>query len=101
LLLDGDKDVASLVVETFGRIIISNLLDGVTNDFLVVKPGLGSDFTKDHDHASLGGSLASNFGGRVFRKTGIKLYVSYKSNMKKKLIFTTHNGIGDLVANFI
>lgn len=36
LLLNGNEHVASLVVETLGGVIVSNILDGVTDDLLVV-----------------------------------------------------------------
>jgi hypothetical protein len=83
LLLDGNKDVTGLVVETLGRIIITNLLDGVTNDLLVVKLSLGGDFTKDHDHTSLGGSLTSDLGKGILGQAGIE------------------NSVRDLIANLV
>lgn len=60
LLLNGDQDVASLVVETLGGVVVSDVLDGTTDDLLVVESGLGGDFTEDHDHTGLGSSLASD-----------------------------------------
>lgn len=57
LLFDGDQHVASLVIEAFGRVVEANLLDGVTNYALVVDVSLGGNFTKGHDHTSLGGSF--------------------------------------------
>ena len=60
LLLDGDENVASLVVEALLGRIVSDLLDGVADNLLVINLGLGGDFTEDHDHASLGGGFASN-----------------------------------------
>lgn len=80
LLLNGDEHVASLVVEALGRVIVANVLDGVTDGLLVVETGLCGDLAEDHDHTGLGGSLASNLGERVLAQTGIE------------------NGIGDLVA---
>ena len=53
LLLDGDEDVARLVVEALLRRVIPDLLDGVADDLLVVEPRLGGDLAKDHDHARL------------------------------------------------
>ena len=50
LLLDGHEDIAGLVIETLVRAIIANVLDSVTDNFLVVQAGLGGDFTEDHDH---------------------------------------------------
>lgn len=50
LLLNGDKDVAGLVVKTLIGVIITDVLDGTTDDLLVVQLGIGSDFTKDHNH---------------------------------------------------
>ncbi len=65
LLLDGDEQVAGLVVEALGRVIVANVLDGVADDLLVVEAGLGRDLAKDHDHAGLGGRLAGNLGQGV------------------------------------
>ena len=60
LLLNGDQDVASLVIETLGGVVVSDVLDGTTDDLLVIESGLGGDFTEDHDHTGLGSSLASD-----------------------------------------
>jgi hypothetical protein len=60
LLLNGDQDVAGLVVEALRGVIVTDVLDGATDDLLVVKAGLGGDFTEDHDHTGLGGSLTSD-----------------------------------------
>jgi hypothetical protein len=69
LLLNGNHDVAGLVVEalemrldeqmwfTLGRVIVADLLDSTTDDLLVIEVGVGRDLAKDHDHAGLGGSL--------------------------------------------
>lgn len=50
LLLNGNQDVAGLVVETLSRVIVTDVLDSVTDDLLVVEVGLGGDFTENHDH---------------------------------------------------
>jgi hypothetical protein len=73
LLLNGDEDVASLVIETLGRVIVSNVADGVTDDLLVVQLGVGGDFTKDHDHTSLRGGFATDLGVGVLSEAGIEL----------------------------
>jgi len=83
LLLDGDKDVASLVVEALGRVIVTDVLDGTTDDLLVVDLGLGCDLTENHDHTSLGCGLASNLGERVLSQAGIE------------------DGIGDLISDLV
>lgn len=72
LLLDGDEDVAGLVVEALGGVIVTDVLDGLTNDLLVVKGGLGGDLSEDHDHTGLGGGLASNLGHGVLSQAGIE-----------------------------
>jgi hypothetical protein len=72
LLLDGDEKVESLVVEALGGIIVADVLDGVADNLLVVELGLGADLTKDHDHAGLGGRLASDLGERVLGQAGIE-----------------------------
>lgn len=62
LLLNGNEDVASLVVKALGRVVVANVLDGITDNFLVVELGLGRDLAKDHDHARLGCRLAGDLG---------------------------------------
>lgn len=49
LLLNRDEDVASLVVEPLGGIVVPDVLDRVTNDLLVVEGRAGRDFSEDHD----------------------------------------------------
>ena len=72
LLLDGNNDVARLVVESLGRIIVPNVLDGIADDLLVVDSGGSSDLSEDHDHAGLAASLAGNTGGRVSGDAGVE-----------------------------
>lgn len=83
LLLNSNEQVQGLVVETLGGIIVTDVLDGVTDDLLVVNLGLGGDFTENHDHTSLGGSLASNLGEGILSQAGVE------------------DGIGDLIGNLI
>lgn len=83
LLFNGNENVASLVVKALGGIIVSNVLDGVTDDLLVVQASLGGDFAKDHDHTGLGGRLAGDLGGRVVLQAGIE------------------DGIGNLIGNLV
>lgn len=72
LLLNGDEQVAGLIVETLGRVIIADALDSLTDDLLVVELGLGGNLTEDHDHTGLGGSLASNLGEGILSQAGIE-----------------------------
>jgi hypothetical protein len=72
LLLNRDENVAGFVVEAFGGIVIADIFDGVADDVLVVKVSLGGDFTKDHDHARLGGRFTSDLGQGVFLEAGIE-----------------------------
>lgn len=83
LLLNGNEDVASLVVEALLGRVVTDVLDGVTDDLLVVDLGLGGDLTEDHDHAGLGGSLASDLGEGVLLEAGIE------------------DGVGDLVSDLV
>lgn len=76
LLFNGDKNVASLVVESLLGVIVTDLLDGLANDLLVVDLGLGGNLTKDHDHAGLGCRLASDLAAGVLSKAGVELPVS-------------------------
>jgi hypothetical protein len=72
LLLNGNKDVAGLVVEALVGAVVSNVLDGAADDLLVVEICLCGDFAKDHDHAGLGGSLTGNLGKGVLLEAGIE-----------------------------
>ena len=71
LLLDGNEDVAGLVVETLLGRVVTDLLDSVTDDLLVVDLSLGGDFTENHDHTSLGGGLTGDLGVRVLLEAGV------------------------------
>ena len=83
MLLNSDEQVASLVVEALGRVIVANVLDGVADNLLVIKTGVGGDFTKDHNHAGLGGGLAGDLGERVLGQAGIE------------------DGVGDLIGDLV
>ena len=72
LLLNGAKHVASLVVEALVGRVVTNVLDGIADDLLVVDLGLGGDLTEDHDHAGLGRGLASDLGEGVLLQAGIE-----------------------------
>ncbi len=103
LLLDGDEDVAGLVVEALFRRVVADLLDGVTDDLLEVEVGLGGDLTENHDHARLGGRLAADLGPWVLRQTGVELckqnglIVDFTRWRGRR----THDGIGDLVTDLV
>lgn len=72
----GDTYTYQMII----RRVVANVLDGIADDLLVVEVCLGGDLTKDHDHASLGGSLAGDLGEGVFLEAGIE------------------DGVGDLIA---
>ena len=59
LLLNGNENVASLVVEALLGRVVANVLDGLADNLLVVNLGLG-------------GSLASDLGERVLLEAGIE-----------------------------
>ncbi len=88
LLLDGDEHVASLVVETLAGVIEADVLDGIADNLLVVKVGLGGDLSEDHDHASLAGSLASDLGIGILSEARIKNRVRHNV---AKLVCETKN----------
>ncbi len=46
LLLNGNENVACLVVEALLRGVVANVLDGLTDDLLVVEVGLGGNLTR-------------------------------------------------------
>eukprot|EP00732_Lithocolla_globosa_P002642 Lithocolla_globosa_v1_NODE_1799_length_2327_cov_31.830620.p2 type:complete len:163 gc:universal NODE_1799_length_2327_cov_31.830620:1576-2064(+) len=72
LLLDGDQDIASLVVKALVGVVVTNAFNGVTNDFLVVNDVVGSNFSQNHNHTGLGGRFASNLGKLVVLEAVIK-----------------------------
>ena len=72
LLFDGDNDVASLVIEAFGGVVVANVLDGVANDLLVVDSGGGGDLAKNHDHAGFTAGFAGDAGHFVTSDAGIE-----------------------------
>jgi len=72
LLLNGNQEIARLVVEALGRIVVPNILDGVAHHFLIVKLGLRRDLAKHHDHARLGSRLAGHLGEGVFGQAGVE-----------------------------
>lgn len=83
LLLNGNQDVTGLVVETLLGRVVTNLLDSVSDDLLVVDLRPGGDLTKDHDHTSFGGGLTSDLGEGVLSETSVE------------------DGIGDLVTDLV
>lgn len=46
--------------DTFLDGVVSDVSQGIADDLLVVDVGGGRDLAEDHDHASLGASLASH-----------------------------------------
>jgi hypothetical protein len=72
LFFNGDDDVAGFVVKTFGGVVVTNVLDGVANDLLVVDGSRRRDFTKDHHHARFAARFASNAGQFVTSDAGIQ-----------------------------
>lgn len=72
LLLNGNQDVTGLVVETLVGRVVTDLLDGVSDNLLVVDLSPGGDLTEDHDHTGLSGGLASDLGERVLSETGVE-----------------------------
>jgi len=59
LLCDSDKNRAALVVEALVTVVVTDLLDGLTDELVVVNDSVGGDLTEHHDHTGLGGGLAS------------------------------------------
>ena len=83
LLLNGDEQVEGLVVEALGGVVVTDVLDGIADDLLVVELGLGGDLTEDHYHTGLGGGLAGNLGEGVLSQAGVE------------------DGIGDLISDLV
>lgn len=101
LLLDRDKNVTGLVVESLRGVVIPDLLDGFTDNLLVVDLPLRGNFTEDHDHAGFGGSLASDLREGVLCQTGIELCTSSLGPLYVVTEYNTDDSIRDLVANLI
>lgn len=59
LLLDSNEDVTGLVVETLVRVVVTDLLDGISDNLLVIDRTLERDLSED-----LGVSCALVFWGR-------------------------------------
>jgi len=72
LLSDGDEHGAALVVEALVTVIITDLLDGPTDELIIINDSIGSDLTKNHDHTSLGSSLTSDTRVGILSKASIK-----------------------------
>ena len=68
---------------TFAGVIISDVLDGVPHNLLVVNISLAGDLSTDHDHAGLGDGLAGNLCVRVLLQVSIE------------------DSVGHLVAHFV
>ena len=83
LLLNSNNNICSLVVKALVLRVIANVLNCVAHYLLVVDRGLGGDLAKDHHHAGLGGSLASNLGVWVLGQASIE------------------DGVRDLVRNLV
>jgi len=83
LLLEGDEDVAGLVVESLGRVIVTDVFDRITDNLLVVDDSLGRNLSANQDHASLGDRFAGDFGVGVLLKVSVE------------------DGIGHLIADLV
>mmetsp|Transcript_18712 Transcript_18712/g.46482 ORF Transcript_18712/g.46482 Transcript_18712/m.46482 type:complete len:374 (-) Transcript_18712:63-1184(-) len=72
LFLDGHNDVAGLVVKSLSGVVVSNVLDGIADDLLVVDGGRGGDLSKNHDHSRLTAGLAGDAGFFVSGQAGVQ-----------------------------
>ena len=77
LLLNSYENVASLVVESLLGRVVTDTLDGVTDDLLVVDVSLGGDLTENHDQTSLGSGFASDLRGNKARIS--RVFENYSS----------------------
>jgi hypothetical protein len=72
LLLKVNEDLALVSIKTDIVRSESDVADGVTDNLLVINFGAGGDFTENHHHVGLGGSLASDLGFGILLKAGIE-----------------------------
>lgn len=91
LLLNGNEDIAGLVVEALLGVVVTNVLDGISDDLLVVEVGLGGDLTEDHDHTGLGGSLTGYLGEGVLFEASIEDSIGY--------LIAAYNGLAVCLEN--
>jgi len=97
------QDIACFVIKALLRIIVTDLLNGVADDFLVVEPGFCGDLSEDHDHARLGGSLTGDLGKWILFKHASSCVIEKcvgKEVVNKSTIFS-YNGIRNLITNLI
>ena len=66
------NEIVSSSLPTFGGVVISDVLDGVPDDLLVVDLGVGGDLAADHDHARLGHRLAGHLAVGVLLQVGVQ-----------------------------
>ena len=57
---------------TFAAVIISDVLDSVSDHLLVVHDGFGGDLPAHHHHPGLGDGLAGHLSVRVLLEMGVK-----------------------------
>lgn len=62
LLFDGNKNGAVLVISTLFDVVITDVLDGFSDNLFIAEFSLRGDFTEDHDDIGLDGSFTSNLG---------------------------------------
>jgi len=72
LLFQSHNYLTGVVVASFVCVIVTDLLECVAYNLLVVDDCLGGDFTEYHDHIGLGTCLTCNSGVWVLGQTGIK-----------------------------
>mmetsp|Transcript_8338 Transcript_8338/g.10720 ORF Transcript_8338/g.10720 Transcript_8338/m.10720 type:complete len:239 (-) Transcript_8338:123-839(-) len=77
LSLNGNNDITGLVVKSLGRIIVSNLFNGITNDLLVIHSRSRGDLSKDHNHTGLAAGLTGNTRHGISSYTGIEDGIGY------------------------
>jgi len=72
LLFESHFYPTGLVVASFVSMIVTDFLECVANNLLVVYGCLCGDFTEHHDHVGLGTGLTCNSGVGVLGLAGIK-----------------------------
>lgn len=98
LLLNGNEDVTGLVVETLVRVVVTDLLDGISDNRLVIDRTLEGDLTEDlnvsvptgrrgvayHDHTGLGSGFTSNSGKGVLYISGNLIFTQKDIQQRDK-----------------
>merc|ERR1719348_1102991 len=94
LLLEGDHQTHGFVIEAFAAVIISNVLDSISDNLLIVDDGFAGNLSTNHDHSCLGLPLVFSSPSPLLKKPRLKL-LERKRRRKSKVLCDLLVGIKD------